>query len=626
MKLHAIDIGIILGYFLTVILIGLWVSRRGAKDLDSYFLGGKSLPWYLLGVSDASGMFDISGTMWMVYILFVYGLKSIWLPFVWPVFNQIFLMMFLSAWLRRSNVLTGAEWIQTRFGRGTGANLAHLSVVFFALINVVGMLAYAFKGIGKFAVVMLPWRFTDNAAQGLLTNENIYAVIILGLTSIYAIKGGMVSVVITEVLQFTILTVTSITIGAIAIYKVSPDLIQHAVPAGWANPFFGLKLGLDWTGILDKVNDAIRQDGNEWFGIIFGLMFCKGVMASLAGPAPNYDMQRILATRNSREASLMNGMVNVVLYFPRYMMITGITVLALAFCMTELKGMDKPDFEKLMPIVLSRYVPVGVVGFLLAGLMAAFMSNFAATINAAPAYIVNDIYKRFINPHASGRKAVNLSRIASVVVLCAGILFGLLTEDIRKVLMWIVGALYSGYVMANVLKWYWWRFNGYGYFWGMLTGIVGAMIVPSLVDKIAGYSVNPLYTFPIIFGISVIGCFLGTFLGQPEDEAVLKNFYKTVNPWGFWGPIRDQVAKEEPSFRPNRSFGRDCSNVLVGIVWQLCLTALPIYLVLRSWEWVIGIAITLALTSVFIKFNWYNKLETIPAAAAPAIGNSTTSS
>lgn len=159
MHLHAVNIAIILAYFLTVILIGLWVSRRGAKDLDSYFLGSKSLPWYLLGISDASGMFDISGTMWMVYILFVYGLKSIWLPFLWPVFNQIFLMMFLSGWLRRSNVLTGAEWIQTRFGRDTGASLAHLSVVFFALVNVIGMLAYAFKGIGKFAVVMLPWRF-----------------------------------------------------------------------------------------------------------------------------------------------------------------------------------------------------------------------------------------------------------------------------------------------------------------------------------------------------------------------------------------------------------------------------------------------------------------------------------
>ncbi len=609
MKLHALDLIIIVAYFATVILVGLWVSRRGSKDLDAYFLGGKSLRWYMLGISDASGMFDISGTMWMVYILFVYGAKSIWLPFLWPVFNQIFLMMFLSAWLRRSNAMTGADWIQTRFGRGTGANLAHLSVVFFALVNVVGMLAYAFKGIGKFAVVMLPWHFTGNAT-GLFTDENLYALIILGLTSLYAIKGGMVSVVITEVLQFSILTITSIAIGVIAIWKVSPEMIRHVVPAGWANPFFGWTLGVDWTGIFDKVNDAIKADGNEFFMIIFGMMFFKGVLASLAGPAPNYDMQRILATRNPREASLMNGMVNVALYFPRYLMITGITVLALAFCMTDLRAMDKPDFEKILPIVLTQYVPSGVVGFLLAGLLAAFMSNFAATINAAPAYIVNDIYKRFINPGVAPRTQVTMSRVACVVVLLVGILFGLLATRITDIMMWIVGALYGGYVMANVLKWYWWRFNGYGYFWGMVTGIFSAMFLPNLARLVLGHPVsNPLYLFPVIFLVSAVGCILGTLLSQPEDEATLKQFYKTVNPWGFWGPIREKVMREDPAFRPNPNFKRDTGNVLVGIVWQLCLTALPIYIVLQYWAWAGMIAALLLATTVFIKFNWYDKLE-----------------
>jgi Na+/proline symporter len=608
MKLHPLDIAIIGIYFVTTVLIGLWVSRRGAKDLDSYVLGSKSLPWYLLGISDASGMFDISGTMLMVYWLLVYGLKSIWLPFLWPVFNQIFLMMFLSGWLRRSNVLTGAEWIQTRFGRGTGANLAHLSVVVFALIQVIGMLAYAFKGIGKFAVVILPWRFTG-ATEGLLSDENIYAIILLLLTSLYAIKGGMVSVVITEVMQFSILTVTSMIIGCIAIYKVSPEMVQAAVPAGWFSPFFGWKLGLDWTGILDKANDAIRQDGNEFFTIIFGLMFFKGVLASLAGPLPNYDMQRVLATRNPREACMMNGFVNVVLYFPRYMMIAGLTILGLAFCMPQMRAMDKPDFEKLLPIVLTQYVPAGVVGLLLAGLLAAFMSNFAATINAAPAYLVNDIYKRFINPHSSARTDVFLSRVASMVVLVIGILFGLLTRRITDVMLWLVGALYAGYLMANVFKWYWWRFNGYGYCWGMVTGMAGAMVVPKLLEYSVGHSVHPLYTFPIILVLSLVGCLLGTWLSEPEDEAILKEFYRTVRPWGIWGPIRRKVEQEHPGFQPNRDCKRDWANVLVGIIWQLCLTALPVYLVLRSWSWVGAILVVLAVTTVFIKFNWYDKLE-----------------
>ena len=303
-------------------------------------------------------------------------------------------------------------------------------------------------------------------------------------------------------------------------------------------------------------------------------------------------------------------MVNLALYFPRYMMITGITVLALAFCMTDLKAMEKPDFEKLLPIVLSQYVPAGVVGFLLAGLMAAFMSNFAATINAAPAYIVNDIYKRFFNPDMPPKAQVNWSRVASLGVLLVGVLFGLLTTRITDVMMWIVGALYGGYVMANVLKWYWWRFNGYGYFWGMVSGIVSAMFMPDVAKLVLGHPVNnPLYLFPIIFGISVVGCILGTFLSPAEDEATLKDFYKKVNPWGAWGPIREKVMLETPGFRPNKSMGRDCTNVGVGIVWQLCLTALPIYLVLQHWSWVGGIAVTLVVTTLIIKFNWYDKLE-----------------
>jgi len=623
MSVSPIDVAILVTYFAATIFAGFWVSKRGSKDLDSYFLGGKSLPWNLLGISDASGMFDISGTMLMVYWLFAYGLKSIWLPFLWPVFNQIFLMMFLSAWLRRSNVLTGAEWIQFRFGRGTGANLAHLSVVFFAIVNTIGMLAFAFKGIGKFAVTMLPWQLSTQT-EGLLSNENLYAVLILMITSLYVIKGGMVSVVITEVMQFTILTVTSILIGVIAIYKVSPEIVHSAVPEGWFNPFFGWKLGLDWSGIFDSVNATLHDDGNEWFGIVFGLMFFKGILGSLAGPAPNYDMQRVLATRNPREACMMNGMVCCVLYFPRYMMIAGITLLALAFCLPELRAMEKPDFERLLPIVLTKSVPAGVVGLMLAGLLAAFMSNFAATINAAPAYLVNDIYKRFINPNSSGRTDVWMSRAASIAVLLVGVAFGLSIGRITNVMLWITGALYGGYVMANVLKWIWWRFNGYGYFWGMMAGILGAMLIPEFAPQIAGTFFspevaevvvsNPIYLVPVLLVLSLIGCLAGTYLSTPEETAILKHFYRTTRPWGFWGPIRDEIIREDPTFQPNHDFWKDAINVLVGIVWQTCLTSLPIFIVLRSWEWAGWVVLMLVATSIFIKFNWYDKLPSAETA------------
>ena len=106
MKIHLVDTLIIVAYLVAVIVAGFLLSRRASKNMDSYFLGGKTVPWYILGISNSSGMFDISGTMWLVYMLFVYGLKGVWMPWMWPTFNQIFFMIYLSIWVRRSNAVS----------------------------------------------------------------------------------------------------------------------------------------------------------------------------------------------------------------------------------------------------------------------------------------------------------------------------------------------------------------------------------------------------------------------------------------------------------------------------------------------------------------------------------------
>src|ERR1700760_1638077 len=158
MHLSLTDISIIALYLLATIVIGLWYRKKARKNKESYMLGGKRLPWYLLGLSDASDMFDISGTMWMVSLCFVYGMKSIWIPWLWPVFNQVFNMMFLAKWLRRSNADTGAQWLGTRFGlTGKGVKGSHAIVVAFALIGCLGFMAYGFIGLGKFVEIFIPW-------------------------------------------------------------------------------------------------------------------------------------------------------------------------------------------------------------------------------------------------------------------------------------------------------------------------------------------------------------------------------------------------------------------------------------------------------------------------------------
>src|SRR5690606_29093628 len=303
MQLATIDLAIILLYILATLVVGFWISSRASKDIKSYFLGGNKLSWWQLGLSNASGMFDISGTMWLVYLLFVYGLTSIYIPWLWPVFNQIFLMIFLSAWLRRSGVMTGAGWITFRFGEGRGARLSHLIVVLFALVNVVGFIAYGFIGIGKFAAVFMPWQLSENSHM----NDVLYGLIITAITTVYVVKGGMFSVVFTEVLQFIIMTIACVAVGVIAMQRVSPEMLAAVIPNGWTSVFFDWELQLDWSEKLAAANDKIAADGYSAFGIFFMLMIFKGVLQSMAGPQPTYDMQRVLSAKTPKEAAKMSG-------------------------------------------------------------------------------------------------------------------------------------------------------------------------------------------------------------------------------------------------------------------------------------------------------------------------------
>ncbi|MGL1956719.1 MAG: Na+:solute symporter [Colwellia sp.] len=613
MNLSTIDMAIILGYLVIMVFLGIWVAKKSSNDIKGYFLGGNKLSWQFLGLSNASGMFDISGTMWLVYLLFIYGLKSVFIPWLWPVFNQIFLMVFLSIWLRRSGVMTGAEWIRFRFGDSQGAKLSHITVVIFALLSVLGFLAYGFVGIGKFAAAFLPWQLSADAQL----NEIYYGLLMTGFTLMYVIKGGMVSVVFTEVLQFAIMTIACIAIGIIAMQQVSPEMLAQVTPTGWDELTFGWTLDLDWSNIIESANQKIIDDGWSVFSVFFMLMLFKGILQSMAGPAPTFDMQRVLSTKSPVEAAKMSWVVNIVLLFPRYMMITGLTVLALAFYSADLRAMgDGVDFEQILPFAINNYIPTGLLGLIIAGLLATFMSTFAATTNAAPAYVVNDIYKRYINSNAAPKTYVYLSYIVSILFVVMGTCIGLFVPSINGMVMWLVSALYGGYTAANILKWYWWRFNGMGYFFGMMVGIIAAF--PMMFTDL-----SPLYGFPILFAVCLFACVAASLLTPPDDMAVLKNFYLKTRPWGFWQPVLAELQKDNPLVQANNNFGKDARNVVVGIVWHTSLTAAPIFMVIQHWTSFITALSVTALTSLYLKFYWWDKLEEYPSDL-PIVENSFT--
>jgi Na+/proline symporter len=608
MKLQLPDIAIIISYLAAMVMIG-WLLRKKARvNKESYLLGGKKLPWYLLGLSDASDMFDISGTMWMVALCFVYGMKSIWIPWLWPVFNQVFNMMFLAKWLRRSNASTGAEWLATRFGlSGTGVKSSHNVVVAFALIGCLGFLAYGFVGLGKFIEIFVPWDIVKDYVPFNVAPQYVahfYGIIFTAFAVFYSILGGMHSIVLGDLIKYIIMTIGCISVAVIAMIHLKGNTLN--TPEGWANPFFGWHLNLDWSNIVPDANKKIKDDGYGLFGIFFMMMLFKGVFAALAGPAPNYDMQKILSSRSPKEASKMTGFVSIVLLPVRYSLIIGLTVLALLYYnqMNLSNGVGGTDFERILPAAINNFLPVGILGIVLTGLLGAFMGTFSGTLNAAQAYIVNDIYLKYVNPTASNRKIISMNYLSGLVVVTIGVILGFFAKDVNSILQWIVSGLYGGYIAANVLKWYWWRFNANGFFWGMLTGIVGALVFSRLFN-----GTEFLYYFPVLFVLSIAGCLVGTYVAPKTDMEILKKFYSTVRPWGFWKPVHVQVVAENPAFQPNRRFKLDMFNVVLGIIAQCCLTILPMYIVLWLKLPLLITVIVLFIIIMILKRTWWDKLE-----------------
>ena len=601
-------------------------------------MGGKKLPWYMLGLSDASDMFDISGTMLLVSMAFLYGFKSVWIPWMWPVFNQVFLMVFLSKWLRRSNATTGAEWLGTRFGLSDkGVRQSHAVVVAFALMLCVGYMAYAFVGVGEFLEIFIPYEaakevlpFLDqNVEQFTLGSPEyatalyeakdftaqFYGVSICLIATFYSIVGGMHGIVLADFIKYMIMIICSLFVGSIAMIHLSEAgiIFTDKMPLGWDNPLFGMELGLDWTNILNDAAVKLEKDGYKLFSAIVGMMFFSGVLKSLAGPAPNYDCQKILSTKSPEEASKMSGFISIILLPIRYFMTMGLCILGVLYFKDLDLGhtADGINFESIMPAVINKYLPVGLVGLVLAGFLGAFMSNFSGTLNAGQAYLVNDIYLKFIKPDAERKEIITMSYLSGTIMVILGIGLGLMIKDVNMIFNIITAGLYGGFVCANVLKWYWWRFNANGFFWGMFAGIIASAIPPALsVTGVTDYfdGTRMLYYFPVFIVIQLAACIIGSYAAPPTNQETLINFYKTVRPWGFWKPVRDAARAQDPGIERNKNFGINMANVAMGITGQILLTLLPMYFILSKWT---GFGIVLALLAVIfivMKRTWWNRL------------------
>jgi len=592
--MNSIDSAIVILYFLCVISFGFWYRKRASRSLEAYFLGGNKLHWLALSMSGSVSTFDITGTMWIVSILFVLGMKSMWHHWMWGVLMGAFFLSYMGKWVRRSNVLTAAEWMKTRFGNDAAGRIARTAYALMAVLTLASFIGYAFQGIGKFASVYIP---LDSLAERiqvpflqnlLLTREaEVLAILIIGITTLYVLLGGLFSVVVTDVFQTVVLTVGSLVIAFISWSKLTP-----AVLARIPEDFTSLKIPWKIPELAGTGNAQF-----EFFGALAIVWIIKGLLLNAGGPAQMYDFQRFLAAKDERDAAKLGAAWSLFLIV-RWALVTGIVLLAL----TGVTGVS--DTEKVMPIVLRDFLPIGLRGIVIAGLMAAFMSTFSSTVNSGASFIVRDLWQPCLRKTPSEKRSVQFSYIATILLVVCGIVIGFQSGSIAEIWNWMMMALGGGVLIPNVLRWYWWRMNGWGYALGTLGGM--ALSVLSLfVEGIPDYVV-----FPLIVTASLFLSVGGSLFTKPVERRILIEFYNTVRPFGFWKPVRDVSALTAAQINDRKEKGtRAVANVILGMVAITSSYLMPMYLV-GHWYGKALLCLACAIAAVVaLRFTWYRHLN-----------------
>jgi len=478
MHLNPLDIAIVVVYLATIVSIGVTVKRRASRSIDSYFLGNRRLPWWALAMSGSSSYFDITGTMWIVSLFVVLGLRGMWVQWIWGFVISVFFAAYMGRWIRRSGVMPGSEWMVFRFGDTPGGNAARLAYTVYAVLTVTAFLAFAAVGMGKFISV-----FVD-------VNPQLGAAVVVTLTGVYVILGGFQGMILVEVLQTVILSTGALLVAWLGYSHFDAQRFAAVTPPGW------------WSLAPVWKLDYADGSGYSLFGALALVWFTKGFLLCLSGPEQLFDFQRFLAAPNGRDAQKLGALWGVI-HTIRWPMAMSIAVLALLGAGgADFRRLLAQDPERALPLVLANYLPHGLAGLAVAALLSGFLASFSSCVNAGASYLVKDIYKRYFNPGASDIRLVRASYLASTLLVLAGLGISFFARSINLLFVWIMGTLGAGVLVPNVLRWYWWRLNGWGYACGAFAGI-GLSLMQVLIETFWFPQGIPLYlSFPVIFPLT----------------------------------------------------------------------------------------------------------------------------
>ncbi len=527
MNLSTLDWLIIFAFFAISLIVGVLVARRSGKSSAEFFLSGRSMPWWLLGVSMVATTFSADTPNLVTDIVRKNGVAGNWAWWAFLLTGMLTVFVYARLW-RRSGVLTDIEFYELRYSGKVAAFLRGFRAIYLGVFfNVVIMATVCLAGI-KIGGVML----------GISPVQTLLLVALV--TVIYSAIGGLRGVIITDFIQFGLAIAGSIAAAVVIVNLPEVGGLNKLL----THPEVSSKLNL-----LPDFNDNnlliplfIIPLAVQWWSVWY-----PGAEPGGGG----YIAQRMLAAKDETQAVSATLLFNVAHYALRPWPWILVALASIAVF---------PDFASLQaafpkvnaavinddlayPAMLTK-LPAGLTGLVIASLIAALMSTLSTHLNWGSSYVVNDWYKRFVKPNASERELVRVGRAATVTLMILAALLALALSNALQAFN-ILLQIGAGTGLIFILRWFWWRINAYSELAAMIISF-GVALYFEFIHTRLGFTPMPDHLRLVVgVGITTVGWLLVTFLTRPTDQQVLLQFYKLVKPTARgWQPVLQRAIAE----------------------------------------------------------------------------------
>ncbi|HUH13053.1 MAG TPA: sodium:solute symporter family protein, partial [Longimicrobiales bacterium] len=533
-SLAPLDWGIVGAYLLLALGAGVWMSRRAGRSVESYFVAGRSLPWWWLGTSMVATTFAADTPLVVTGLVAANGVAGNWFWWSWALSHVSMAVLFAALW-RRSGVLTDAELVELRYAGRPATLLRGFKAVFFAVVINGIVLGWVIRAMTKISAPFVHWdawlgagrwAALEGAWPGWLLfgtlSDTITVLTLFALVTLYSTLGGIRGVILTDLVQFVIALVASVVFAWVAVDAVGGlDGLRAGLATHYEHP--------------EEILAFVPSSDAAWLPLqVFAIYLGVQWWAQYFSDGSGYLAQRLFTAKNDAHAEAGGLWFAVANYGLRTWPWVLIALVALVIYPLGAEGGDAgarmvaADREMAYPVLMARLLPTGLLGLLFASLLAAFMSTVDTHINWGTSYLVNDIYRRFLRPLASERELVRVSRATVVGLSILAVAIASQISSIEQAWRFVV-ALGAGLGLPAMLRWLWWRVNAWTEIAGMSVATISALglyaLYPDARDE---------YLLLAIVALAMTAALLATFLTRPTPEATLRRFFERVRPPGWW--------------------------------------------------------------------------------------------